>query len=166
MLRQTKFHSNSVKPQNLIVALALTLMSAGAMSAPAFAGDNKVYSGSNCMPESNPVPAGVFLTNRINNASGKTIRVRCPVTRDVTGSPEGGGPDAAIEVSSPSVNCRFNSARIDGLTFASRTATPFQVSSGVFKYDIKDVPQVTQGAYIIACTLPTSTSIFRYSVTE
>lgn len=149
-----------------IATIAATLMSTAAISAPAFAGDNKVYSGSACMPESNPVPAGVSLGNQLNNFSAGAINVRCPVVRDETGTAEGGGPDAFIDVSSPTVTCSVNTTRLEGGTFASRTATPFQVSPGVFRYDIRNVPQVSQGAYNISCRLPQFTSIIRYSVAE
>jgi hypothetical protein len=116
------------------------------------------------MPTKNPVPAGVFLGNNFNNFSTQSISVRCPVVRDETGSL--GGPSAFIDVSSPTVKCSVNTTKLESGTFASRTATPFQVFPGVFRYDIRNVPQVAQGAYNIECSLPPSTSIFRYSVAE
>lgn len=149
-----------------IVALAITLMSSAAISTPAFAGDNKVYSGSACMPASYSVLAGISLGNQFNNFTGQSINVRCPIVRDETGGAEGGGPDTFIDVSSPTVKCSLNTTRLEGGTFASRTATPFQVSPGVFRYDIRDVPQVSQGAYNISCNLPNGTSILRYSLGE
>ncbi|MBW4622112.1 MAG: hypothetical protein KME17_22510 [Cyanosarcina radialis HA8281-LM2] len=153
-----------------IFAIAVTLMSTAGISAPAFAGDNKVYAGGACMSQRHPVPTGVIQGSSFTNFSSQTVRVHCPVVRDQTGSAEGGGPDAFIDVSSPTVKCSLVTTRLVGGPYGSKTATPFLFfhdnAFDVFRYDIRDVPQIDRGAYYIDCTLPSGTSIFRYSVAE
>ncbi|WNN91621.1 hypothetical protein [Gloeocapsopsis dulcis] len=141
------------------------LVSTAAISAPALAADNKVYPGGACTAI-NSGTAGLFHGNATTNLSNVNINVTCPVVRDVTGTAEGGGPDAFIDVSSPSVSCSLNTLNLQGGTHASRTATPFQLFPNVFRYDIRNVPQVSQGAYRIACFLPPGTAVLRYSVAE
>jgi hypothetical protein len=89
-----------IKRTKAIVALAVTLMSAAAMSTPAFAGDNKVYSGSMCDVQT---PA---FNNRISRAGGvalnngtSQVTVHCPVVRDNTSGHENGiGPVGVVHV--------------------------------------------------------------------
>lgn len=111
---------------------------------------------------------GLFYDNNATNLGGATISVVCPVVRDDTLGPVG-GPNAHIDVTSNTVSCSFNTTNAYGLgTFASRTAIPFQPVAGVnvWRFDIQAVPQVSQGAYLVRCTLPPSTGVLRYSVAE
>lgn len=156
-----------MKSQNVINALIATLLCSAAISAPAFAGDNKVYPGSACATGTTPTNGSFSLiVNRFLNTGNTDLFVLCPVVRDETSTAEGGGPDAFIDVSSTNVSCSVLTTNLQGTTVAQRSAIPFQLSPGVFRYDIRDVPQVSQGAYGISCRVPPSTAILRYSVAE
>ncbi len=156
-----------------IIVVVATLISTAAISAPALAGDNKVYAGSTCKPI-NSGTTGLFYGNGATNLTHVTtnpvdINVVCPVVRDNTTGPVGSGPNAFIDVNSNTVSCSLDTTTEFGeTTFNSATAVPFQPVAGinVWRFDIQAVPQVSQGAYIVKCTLPPSTSVLRYSVAE
>lgn len=156
-----------------ITALLATLISTAALSTPALAGDNKVYPGSTCKPI-NSGTTGLFYGNGASNLTHVTpnpvdINVACPVVRDNTTGPVGSGPNAFIDVNSNTVSCSLDTTDEFGVaTLNSTTAVPFQPVAGVnaWRFDIRAVPQVSQGAYIVKCTLPPSTSVLRYSVSE
>lgn len=151
----------------VIAALVVTLISPAAISAPALAGDNKVYSGSECKPIEGSLPSDLFYGNGATNLGNVNVNVVCPVVRDDTSGPVGSGPNAFIDVSLDTVSCSLNTTNLYGLgTYATGTAVPFSVVPGVYRFDIRAVPQVSQGAYNITCTLPPSTAVLRYSVSE
>jgi hypothetical protein len=156
-----------MRPKILMTVLVATLMFTAALVAPARAADNKVYAGSNCKPVDETVPTSLYYGNNATNLSlVDDAHVVCPVVRDVTTGPAN-GPNAYIDVSSNTVSCDFVTTNANGLgTFASVTSVPVFLAAGVYRFDIQGIPQVGQGAYLIDCTLPPSTSILRYSVAE
>jgi hypothetical protein len=156
------FNQHFMKPTKLIVAIVATLMSTAALSAPAFAGDNKVYPGSNCKPNQETGTTGLYYGNAVDNLGTVAREVVCPVVRDDT---IGGSANAQVYVNSNAVGCTLYSANVNGATYDSRTATGVAVS-GVYRIDIPAVAQVSQGAYHIGCNLPSGTSVLQYSVGE
>jgi hypothetical protein len=158
-----KLNQNGLRPKKLIVALIATLLVTAALSAPARAGDNKVYAGSTCKPMSSGTN-GLFYGNNATNLGTANIHVICPVVREIT---TGGTPKAYVHVNDPDVDCTFVVSNATGLgTFDEGTANPVSLASGVYRFDIQGVSQVSQGAYHIRCTLPPSTAVLHYSVTE
>jgi hypothetical protein len=169
-----------IKRTKAIVALAVTLMSAAAMSTPAFAGDNKVYSGSMCDVQT---PAS---NNRISRAGGvalnngtSQVTVHCPVVRDNTSGHENGiGPIALVHVfnnnpSSVSITCSLRAYKPGGDTsFNSRSLTQSVTGGspgtpGKFMFNFNTpVQQTPNGAYEVTCNLPAGTAVASYSVPE
>jgi hypothetical protein len=145
----------------------VTLLIAAFISTPVFAGDNKVYAGSTCKPTEETGATGLFYGNNTTNLGLVNVNVVCPVVRDDTTGPVGGGPNAFIDVNSNLVTCSFDTTNEYGLgTFNSIAGVPVFVAAGIYRMDIRGVPQVAQGAYKIRCTLPPNTAILRYSVAE
>lgn len=136
-----------------VIVVVATLISTAAISAPALAGDNKVYPGSTCKPI-NSGTTGLFYGNNATNLTQVTpnpvdIDVVCPVVRDNTTGPVGSGPNAFIDVNSNTVSCSLKTTDEYGVsTFGSATAVPFQPVAGVnaWRFDIRAIPQVSQGA--------------------
>jgi len=139
----------------IAMTFAITTLTVTALALPATAqGDNKVYAGSNCLaanPDSvaNLSRTGGIFTSR--NPSG----VVCPIVRDNT---SGGNPSAFIFVSGNlSVDsCVLNTYRQDGSLRARTQDSDGQLEriGNLRKFDIRNAPQVSQGAYEIRCDLP------------
>jgi hypothetical protein len=157
-----------MKPTKLIVALVATLMSTATISAPALAGEQKVYSGNICKPIVENGNTGLnYGNNATTNFGGANIDVVCPVVRDNSTGASVGGPKASIDVDSALVSCHFTTTQANGLgIFANPTAAPVASGGGVFRIDILAIPQVPKGAYYITCTIPPNQAVLRYLVSE
>jgi hypothetical protein len=106
----------------------------------------------------------MYYGNNATNLGAADVDVVCPVVRDVT---TGAAPNAYIDVSSNTVSCSLVVTNADGSgTFDSGTAAPVFLAAGVYRIDIQGVNQVSQGSYHIACNLPPTTAVLRYSVAE
>lgn len=163
---ENAMHQNqhSISPKRLLAAFVTILILTAGLSAPALAGDNKVYAGSTCKPVEETGTTGLYYGNNTTNLGAVDVDVVCPVVRDVT---TGAAPNAYIDVNSSSVSCTVVVSNADGLgTFDTGSAAPVLLAAGVYRIDIQGVSQVSQGSYHIACNLPPTTAILRYSVAE
>jgi hypothetical protein len=148
------------------LAFLATFVSMAAISAPALAGNNKVYPGSNCKPQESGT-TGIAYGHNATNTGNTTVTVKCPIVRENTTGPVGGGPNSYIYVNSNTVSCTFRTSNLYGVgTFNSQTPAPTFVTAGVYRINIAAVPQVSQGSYHISCTLPPQTAVLLYSVAE
>jgi hypothetical protein len=162
-------NQHSMKRAKLIVVLIATLMSPAAISAPALAGDQKVYAGNTCKPLVEDGNTGLnYASNATTNLGGTDIDVICPVVRENAGGAAAGGViKASIDVDSSTVSCSFTVTQPNGLgIFVNPTAVPVSIGGGVFSIDILGIPQIAHGAYYIACTIPPNQAVLRYVVSE
>jgi hypothetical protein len=175
---------NTKKQLKAIVALA-TLMSTTAISSAAYAGDAKVYAGSQCYlagPTVSNIGSLSLFGGQVLNISSSPVEVMCPIVRDVTGGTENGstGPLAVVHVfsnkaGSVTLECDL---RAFGVNQLGPTTGQFQrltrvLSGGVvgtpakFAFNFNGpIRQTPGGAYNIRCTLPAGTGIGTYTVTE
>jgi hypothetical protein len=152
--------------KKISLAFLATFISMAAISAPALAGNNKIYPGSNCKPLESGT-TGIAYGHNATNIGNTTVGVKCPIVRENTTGPVGGGPNSYIYVSSNTVSCRFRTSDLYGRgTFNEQTSNPVFVANGVYRINIAAVPQVSQGSYHISCTLPSQTAVLLYSVAE
>jgi hypothetical protein len=106
----------------------------------------------------------MYYGTNATNLGAADVDVICPVVRDVT---TGAAPNAYIDVNSSSVSCTVVVSNANGLgAFDTGSAAPAFLAAGVYRIDIQGVSQVSQGSYHIACNLPPTTAILRYSVAE
>lgn len=151
------------------VALIVTTLLSLVISAPAFAGDNKVYPGSACLP-ADPVFVDKLehIDGKARNVGNSQIAVTCPIVRDETGA---GIPDSFIDVEGvidPRA-CTLDTYRENGTLIArhqddDRTLT--DIGNGVKRFDIRNAGQSSQGAYEIRCELQPDDAVVRYSMAE
>ena len=151
------------------IALVLTVLLTFVISAPAFAGDNKVYPGSACLPaDPDFVDKLAHTDGKAKNVGSSQIAVTCPIVRDETG---GGIPDSFIDVeglTNPEA-CTLNTYRVDGTLIASHKDNNRRltdVGNGVKRFDIRNAGQSNQGAYEIRCELQRDDAVVRYSMAE
>lgn len=164
-----------------IIALAATLISTTAISSAAFAvPDSKAYPGSLCdvqTPDFNNKvsrAAGQFLNNGTSS-----VDAHCPGVRENTSSADNGiGPTGFVLVTNSNaaaknIRCQLRAYKADGsLNFNSKELT-FSVPGGApgtpgkLKFNFtQPVQQTPDGGYEIFCSLPASTSIVNYKITE
>lgn len=154
----------------LIVTVLLTLV----FSTPAFAGDNKVYPGSACLPQSPTDAQNFFRSGGVARIGSNRFltSIHCPIVRDVTNTAGGGGPDAFIDVKGSGFNqdtCELRTYTVTGEIHEDRGDDDGRLESignGTLRYRIDDIPQIDQGAYEVACRMPQNTQLVRYSVAE
>ena len=156
------------------VALVVTVLLTLVISAPAFAGDNKVYPGSACLPQSPTDAENFFRSGGVARIGSNRFRtsIHCPVVRDVTSTADGGGPDAFIDVKGSGFNrdtCELRTYRVTGELYQARGDDDGglePIGNGTLRYRIDNIPQIDQGAYEVACRMPMDTQLVRYSVGE
>ena len=154
----------------LIVTVLLTLV----ISAPAFAGDNKVYPGSACLPQSPTDASNFFRAGGVARVGSDRFNtsIHCPVVRDITSTAGGGGPDAFIDVKGSGFNrntCELRTYTVTGELHQNRgddDGTLESIGNGALRYRIDNIPQIDQGAYEVACRMPQNTQLVRYSISE
>lgn len=137
---------------------------------PAVAGDNKVYPGSTCLPESSDSASRLTRTGgRIfNPGSQGNVNLRCPIGRDNT---TGGTPNSFIDVTGnvQIESCTLNTYRVNGTLITRNQDNDNRftdVGNGIRRIDIRNANQESQGAYEIQCQLPPGASFVRYSLAE
>ncbi|PSB03162.1 hypothetical protein [Merismopedia glauca] len=175
---------NSKKQIKALVALA-TLISTSAISNAAFAGDAKVYPGSQCYlanPTSSNLGSIQLFGGQVINVSNFTVEVNCPVVRDITGGTENGkvGPTALVHVynnnaASTTIECDLRAygvnqlgptgAQFQRLTKVVNGGAPGTPGKSSLFFDGR-VQQTPGGAYEIRCNLPARTGVGTYTVTE
>jgi hypothetical protein len=175
---------NTKKQVKVLVTLA-TLMSTTAISSAVYAGDAKVYAGSECylarQTSSNIGSLDLFGGQSLNVGTSP-IEVMCPIVRDITTGTENGstGPKATVHVFSnnaarTTIECDL---RAFGVNKLGPTTGQFQrltttLSGGILGTPAKfalnftgPIQQTPNGAYNIRCTLPAGTGVGTYIVFE
>lgn len=165
-----KFINQHISKRNYATMLIITLLTQVTAVVPAFAGDNKVYPGSGCLPVSAESGSRLIRSGgKITNAdSQNNLILVCPIIRDVT---TGGVPNSFIDITGGVRldSCTLNTYNVDGTLVARNQDSDGRftsLSGGGFRLDIQNASQASQGAYEIACILPPGASLVRYSLSE
>ncbi len=150
------------------IELVLTVLLTFVISAPAFAGDNKVYPGSACLPVNQIYAPNLVRVGGKTQANGASIVVRCPIVRDITG---GGIPNSFVDVKGDiDINsCTLNTYRENGTLIAKHGDDDRRftdMDNDIKRFDMRNATQSNQGAYEIECTLRKGAEIVRYSMAE
>lgn len=135
--------------KRFVVTLAITTLTLTAFSFPAKAGDNKVYSGSACLPVSAESASLLRRTRErtLSPPSGQAnVSLVCPIVRDKTG---GGSTSSFIDVTGAVRidRCVLNTYSANGTLVASIQDSDdnfTSVGNGIRRIDIKNTPQIPQ----------------------
>jgi hypothetical protein len=171
---------SNMKRAKVAIAFAATLMSSAAIPTAALAGDNKVYAGSMCQPETSASNQQFSRAAGQFSVQGTTsINLHCPVVRDITSGTENGsaGPLAFVHVfsrnaQSTTLQCELRANQPNSLSFQFQKLT-IALSGGATGTPKKHmfnftgpVAQTANGAYEVVCSLPPGTGVASYSVAE
>ncbi|MBD2537592.1 hypothetical protein [Coleofasciculus sp. FACHB-SPT36] len=171
---------SNIKRVKVAIAFSATLLFTAAIPTAALAGDNKVYAGSMCQPETSASNQQFSRAAGQFSVQGTTsINLHCPVVRDITSGTENGsaGPLAFVHVfsrnaQSTTLQCELRANQPNSLSFQFQKLT-IALSGGatgtpkkhVFNFT-GPVAQTANGAYEVVCSLPPGTGVASYSIAE
>lgn len=160
----------------LFRAASISILAASASFAPtAFAGDSKIYPGAACQPTQGSRVSDLDSLSGfiVNKNTSKSMRVTCPIVRDVTTNSNGiaqvtvriqnlrGESTVGSRCELRSFNDQGGALDVDSEAVFGRTGFHTLTLQDV------DVSQAHAGSYVLSCSLaPRFTRLIEYRVNE